>query len=279
MRVRSGTNWVIIHSLPTSKSFLLKNLLAKRFPKVEFSYFRFGSDEKIGTELLNASAGIILELKELAKTQLKTLDRLWRLTQGRPMISILSPEGFQLLNAKRPDFIQKTTTILSDAKSLDYLMHLPRFIEEIGRRQRLKMQNERLKRLMEKTESQNKDQSQSITEEVLTEVVGRNLCGLRVTLKKWTQLRVKLGNYAQSEILASIGRSIHSAVRNSDRVLHWKDDEFLILLENAEPKNLDLCRDRVKKCLDGLSIKANNRDMSFPFSVRQIERMSLITQA
>jgi len=283
VRSKLGNSWIIVHSLPTSKSFFLKNFLERKFPKLNFEYKKFKGSSTEQTAKSNSIAGVILELKSLNKTELKVVDRLWRKLKSKPCIFIVTAEGFQLLHQARPEMVQTNPVILSETKSLDYILQLPRFMNEVGRRNRLKKQNERLTRLMAEkmTEVASfKDPIELPEVEISVDVVegqiGKNICGLLVSLKRWTSLKKIFGELGQTELMQAIGRMINSAVRNSDRVLHWKEDEFLVFLSNTEPRNLSMCRQRVERALRSLSVKANQREIALPFAVRSIEQMSFL---
>lgn len=180
--------------------------------------------------------------------------------------------------------IQSNPVILSETKSLDYILQLPRFMNEVSRRNRLRNQNERLTRMM--AEKMNEvaafgDQSELPNVEISVDVfegqTGKNICGLLISLKRWTGLKKRLGSIVQAELMQSVGRLINSAVRNSDRVLHWKEDEFLVFLSNTEPKNLSLCRQRVERSLSTIVLKSNEKEVQVPFNVRSLEQMAFLS--
>lgn len=280
MRERLGAHWSIIHSLPSSKAILLKSFLSKKFPQYVFENKKF---EDWSQTSFKSTAGIILELKDLSGSKLRSLDSLWKRAKALSTLIILTPESHQLLKDRRPQILKSASIILSDRKSLDYIPQLPRWIESAERRDHLKTQNERLQLLMEKTfgaitsfSSRSPSDYRNIAEDMIQGVNGKSYCGLRISLQRWPSLKKKIGLVASSEITETITRMINSTVRHSDRVLHWKDDEFLIFLSNAEPKHLNLCRKRVEQLLSSLNLVANEKPISLPFSVRTVEQMAFI---
>jgi GGDEF domain-containing protein len=273
VREKSGAYWVVVHSLPQSKTFLLKNILAKRFPRLEFHFSRFPQVSKSLQTLIEKSAGVLLELKTFDQVDRKALDKICRWTEGKSVLSILSPEAFHWIQKTRAEFYHRMGVLISELKSLDYLVQIPRLIEEVQRKHLLRSQNERLRRLV----AQAHDAAVAtrippdFTGDFLEGVQEKNLTGLKVTIKKWTTTRRRLGEHAEAEVLDSIGRLINNAVRNSDRVLRWKDDEFLVLLSNTEPRSLESCRNRLQSSLGQLSLSANHRSLEIPFDIRFVQ--------
>jgi PleD family two-component response regulator len=278
---KSGAGWVIIQSTPVTKSVFLKNLLEKRFPSYRFSYQRFAGFKKAAIKLKKPD-GVIAELKMLSSASLKTFDLLIKGFKDIPIILIVSPTGFQLLNQKRKKQLHSSLVALSETKSLDYLIQLPRLIEEVGRKKRLKAQNERLQRLMEKRFPQinsfdparnTNDPSQ--TREVLGELMRQedrhSQCGLKITLRRWTDIKTNLGDTAQGEVVDLLSRMIQSVVRNSDRVLRAKENEFLIFLSNTDRRHLSKCKERLEQALSSLKIQSNQRERKIPFSISSME--------
>ncbi len=280
-----------MQTLPSSKSFLLKGVLSKRFPQIKFDFKRFiksdlSPDTGKAKSLRQEAIGIIFELKNIVKSDLKILDQAWRIYKNKPAIFILTPEGFQFLNKVRSDLLTQTSVIISETKSLDYIIQLPRFIEAIGRKNRLQTQNDRLRRLMEKTfeslagfglNTENPPAtSREVAEGLKETAADQELCGLRVSLKGWPQVKRRLGHSGQAEVMNSVARLINTAVRNSDRVLHWKENEFLIFLSNTERNQLASCRSRVAESLSSLQLSANHRQVQLPFTVKSIEKMSFL---
>jgi GGDEF domain-containing protein len=279
--MNSVAHWNIIHSLPSSKATLLQSFLAKKFPTFDFLVQRFDTSLSID---VSKSSGAILELKDLKNADLKVLDKLWRRCKSIPTLAILTPQSYQLMKQRRPEFLADISIILSDLKSLDYIPQIPRWIDSASRRNRLKSQNERLKRLMAKAfgaldeiPDQGPGDSREFAEDLVQGIAGKPFCGLRVSLRRWNGLKKKLGAIGHREVIDSIGRMINSAVRNSDRVLHWKEDEFLIFLSNTEPKNLKLCQSRVEQLLSSFTITADQRKVSVPFSVKTVEQMAFFS--
>lgn len=200
-----------------------------------------------------------------------------------PQIIILSPSGFQLLNQKRKDMLHQAMIAISETTSLDYLIQLPRMIEEAGRKRLLKYQNERLQRLLQNQSPSAGFAPNSRTEiietgKALTEILntecldGRNSpCGLKIQIKRWQRMSRQLSEIAQNEVLEVISRIINQSVRNSDRVLRSSEDEFTIFLSHTEASNLTRCKDRIERTLSELRILSNNRELRLPFSISALE--------
>jgi len=277
VREKTEAKWLIFQTSPLSKSFLLKGLLAKRFPRFHFQYSKFCKEEFTPKSFrASESCGIIAELKNFTKTQMRLLDRFWSLVKDQAVILVVTPECFKLLRKARPSIVQNATIVLSEFKSLDYVVQLPRLIEEVGKKNRLKNQNERLARMMEKTMERRNEASTPALGDIFEASTQKDLCGLHISLKKWEILKRKIGIIGHQEVLESIGRMINSAVRNSDRILRWKEDEFLIFLSNAEPRHLNMCRDRVERMLSSINLQANNKEVSIPFAVKPLEQMAFL---
>jgi hypothetical protein len=278
-KVRSG--WVIIQSTPVQKSVFLKNLLEKRFPSYSFSFHKFANFKKTAQGLKKPD-GIIAELKTLTTGSLKLFDHMMKTFKDCPIILIINPHGFHLLNQKRKAALHSTVVALSETKSLDYLLQLPRLVEEVGRKKRLKAQNERLQRLVEKKFPQisSFDPSKNLQfplqgreglGELLSNEDSPSQCGLKITLSSWTRLKAKLGDIAQVEVLDLLSRMIQQVVRNSDRVLRAKENEFLIFLSNTDTRNLSKCKDRLEEALKSVKIQFNKKDLRVPFSIASMD--------
>ncbi|MBN8554496.1 MAG: hypothetical protein J0L93_03545 [Deltaproteobacteria bacterium] len=267
---------------PATKSVFLKNLLEKRFPTYHFSYFRFAEFKAPALKKIDAPDGVIAEIKNFTSTSLKTFDAITKAHKNSPIILIVTPSGFQLLNQKRKKVLHSCIVALSETKSLDYLIQLPRLIEEIGRKKRLKAQNERLQRLVEKKFPQlsSFDPARSLScpiqsRQILGELLGpredKSKFGLKITLNSWSRAKSALSDIGTTEVIDLISRMIQSAVRNSDRILHNKENEFLIFLSNADSSHLSKCKDRLEDALKGLKIHSNKREWRLPFVISSIE--------
>ncbi len=145
--------WTIIQSTHLPKSVFLKNILEKKFPSCSFIYRKFSSADfhKKRKEFISGTCdGVISELKSIVGESLRLFDKIVREYRDVPHILVLTPMGYELLKKHRKKVLDRAMVILSETKSLDYLMQLPRFIEEVGVKHRLRAQNERLHKLIQK---------------------------------------------------------------------------------------------------------------------------------
>jgi diguanylate cyclase (GGDEF)-like protein len=175
---------------------------------------------------------------------------------------------------------------ISETTSLDYLIQLPRMIEEAGRKRLLRFQNERLQRLLQHrmpTADFGPNPRTEIikNEKVLTHLMnsqcldGRSeQCGLKIQLKHWRRFSKNLGDIAQNEVLELVSRMINKSVRNSDRVLRSKEDEFTIFLSHTDVSNLNRCKERIHQTLSEIRILSNQNELELPFSISSIEHLS-----
>jgi hypothetical protein len=281
--------WLVIQSSPSSKASFLRELLRKKFPTYSFLHSKPFQDKKRLPK--DSFDGIILELKSLSKSTLSIYDKLNKTYRNNAKILVVTPNGYQLLNLRRKKALDHSLIILSETKSLDYILQLPRFIEEVGRKKRLRLQNERLQRLIRMRlphlQSFSGSLSDSIsvnTKETIRDLLGEDArgrnnqqCGLKLKLKTWDKIRNILNSSAQTEVFDLIYRLIHGIVRNSDHVLRSAEDEFLIFLSNTQEANLSRCKERLERALKSFRIEANSQSLRFPVQIVSLDRLSYIS--
>lgn len=282
MLLKKGLDWIVFESSPSSKTVFLNDLLKKRFPKFRFHFHKFYDLSSAKKALKLKPAGIIVELKTFSSTSLKIFDKFTKDFREVPQILILNPTGFQLLNQKRKEKLHKAMIAISETTSLDYLIQLPRMIEEAGRKRLLRYQNERLQRLLQHRSPAVTFGPSPLTEiieneKVLAEILNNECldgpnhqCGLKIQLRNWGRLSSNLGEIAQNEVLELVSRMINQSVRNSDRVLRSKEDEFTIFLAHTDASNISRCKERIEKRLLDLRIRSNQKELSLPFSISSI---------
>lgn len=276
---------MVIQSASSSKIVFLQELLKKKFPTYAFVHTK-----NTKPFLKQAWDGIILEMKMLNDLSLSLYDKIQKNFRNVPKILVLTPPGYQWFMSKRKNVLDHSLIILSDTKSLDYVLQLPRFIEEVGRKKRLRMQNERLQRLIEKRipsiQSFNPSNRGSLSinsREMIRDFLTDDLqsrrshpCGLKLTVKSWSRVRSSIGNAAQNEVVDLLYRLISGIVRNSDRVLRSAEDEFLIFLSNTQSANLSRCKERLEKALDCVRIEANSRTLKLPVAIASLDHLTYV---
>lgn len=262
---KAGTRWLVVQSSPDVKASFLKSLLMTRFPRVQFDYERGGADSvpKIQGLMKQSLDGAILELKQITLEDLKWLDRIKNLLK-RPVVLVLTGDVYHLLRSRRPQWLETSLPILTEPKSLDYLLQIPRCVEEINRRRLLRVQNERLSRLVQQAKTEG-----SLELEDFASLSPR---GLKVTFRNVKRVQNSLGEIAFLEILEAISRAIRSQVRNSDRVLRSSDHEFFVFLSHAEQKQIQACRNRLRSTLRHFEMRANERMVQLPFAISSVDQ-------
>jgi len=281
VRGRLGSSWVIVENARREKSTFLKNFLSKRFPKHSFFYRKLQQATSAHRATKSATLeGVIAELKSLNEQSLPLIDRLHKEYKNCPMILILTPAVYQVLNRRRKRLLDRTTVLISETKSLDYLIQLPRFMDEVGRKRRLRFQNERLQRLAERHlpnfNGQGFSAGGSSERDLLPTLMSRDRssqCGLKVKIQNWRQTSKVLGEFGRNEVVDLVSRMIHEIVRNTDRVLRSQEDEFIIFLSNASPDHTNRCKDRLEKALENFTLSSNERDLKFPFAISALEQL------
>lgn len=276
MRGKYLSKWLIFQTSQPAKTPIVKRLLAKKFPSHDFHYARFSQASK---KILASQDwdGVISELKGLTSKDLKVFDTLVRHAKSKPMILVLSPSGFQWLNQKRKNCLEHCLIIMSEMKSLDYILQLPRLIEEVGKKRRLQFQNARLQRLVEKklphlNGFRNADaQDLSPPSDSLHTFFDSNACGLKIKIRSWDKIKERVNPTARLEILDLLTRTINASVRNSDRVLRSDEDEFLIFLSNTHDQLVSKCRERLERSLKSIQIAADRRLLPLKLSVLPLD--------
>ncbi len=203
--------------------------------------------------------------------------------KGIPFILVLSPTVFTAINARARKILDDAVVVLSDIKSFEYVLQLPRLMEEVSRKRRLRHQNERLQRMLLERQGQpieekilalgsanDFSQTRRIVDDLLKSDRSPG-CALKVTLKNWSRTKNSFSPAGQTEILDLVVRLIGRVVRNSDRVLRSEEDEFTVFLSNAHPGTLNRCKERLESSLGDLRIEANEREIRFPFSISTIQ--------
>lgn len=276
VQLKSAARWcVFVNTLQAQNNALLKNILTKRFSHHRFDFKRLEGRSLLGTISKTQWDGIIADLKTLSDRSLPLLDKMMKAFRQTPFIMVVNPVGFQLLQKRRPKYLDRPMILLSETKSLDYLLHLPRFIDEVGRKKRLKAQNERLQRLAAQRLPQLSETS--IADSLRADENTKTWrCGLKIQFRDWSRLKRSVGETGLTEIASTISRVIQTSVRNSDRVLHANEDEFLIFLSHAESSQLKRCQERLSQSLKTFDITANQRNIKLPFTITPLERLSYL---
>ena len=282
---------MVVQSSPSPKSVFVNGFLEKKFPSYTFTYMKCTS-QSFRLSAKEALDGIILELKTFSDSAIAAYDKIHRQFKNIPKILVVTPSTYQWLGLKRKKALDHSLVLLSETKSLDYILQLPRFIEEVGKKKRLRLQNERLQRLVEKRIphlhgfgiSQNLNTLPNY-EETIDGLISENTsprqmqCGLKLKLKTWTKLRSALGTTAQNEVLDLLYRIINSVVRNSDRVLRSAEDEFMIFLSNTQNTQLARCRERLERALKSFRVEANNRMLRLPIQIAALDHLTYLADS
>ena len=168
MSVRKGLSWIVVKSTPINRTPLLKTLLADRFPEYHFRYIRFNENNFKGRfgSAQTPPDGVVAELKKFQESSLPVFDKLCAEFRRSNIIFILSPKGYQLLNKRRKKKLHENIVVLSELKSLDYLIELPRLIDGVSLRLRLRKENEKLQGKMDALATDHKAQIAKKVKEV-----------------------------------------------------------------------------------------------------------------
>lgn len=119
-------SWVIVNESSLCRTPFLISVLEEQFPQLQFSFTTF--DEIAHPESQKEFSGAILELKRLRMENVDRLDAALQQLRTISLISILSPESFGHLLNKKPRFLKKTSIVMSELASLNYVSELPRVI-------------------------------------------------------------------------------------------------------------------------------------------------------
>lgn len=284
-----GASWIVVKSTTIDRTPLLKSLLADRFPQISFRYIRFNAKNFVPPAKSTPQVdGVIAELKTFQESDLETFDQLYKAYKKANMILILSPKAYQILNKRRKKKLHDHMLVISELKSLDYLAQLPRLIQEVGLRARLKEENKKLQEIMEQKEPGPKSfaEPEPVELPVFSKSVLNSLQerrenktrdsngGLRIKLGNWTRTKKKLSEAAQAEVIALFTRSLTRALRSSDRVLRSKENEFIVFLSNVNKKQVDHCTHRIQDTLSSVEIYSTDGKLNLPFKIDAIKDFS-----
>jgi GGDEF domain-containing protein len=224
--------------------------------------------------------GVIMELKAFTIDNVNALDRITKKLKGIPTILVATPASYQVLISSRRGQIDQSLVILSEQKSLDFVIQLPRFIEDVATKRRLRLQNERLQRMLAKTSpAQHFLPSTTAPEPQMVKQVLRvdreahqgQQCALKISFKNWNRIAKTIGASGRVEVLELISRLIHKSVRNSDRVLRSAEHEFLVLLSNTRSVHLARCKERLERALKALALEKDSRPVRLAFAISSLE--------
>jgi len=278
-RVVKDGSWIVVKSGSFNRNSLLTNLLSDRFPQSSFRYIRFLKAKiQACRKADNTNAGVIAELKKFDENGLECFDLLTKTFQGLPIIFILSPLSYNILSRKRRKILDEQVIVISEVKSLDYLAQLPRLIEELSLRQRLRDENQELHELVQERRHQSRHLekfSDFLNSKVLRNPKGDSAAqGLQVTIQGWAQIKRRLGVNACSEFAALLSREISLVIRSTDRLLRSKENEFIIFLSNVSQDQISHCMNRIKTALNRVEIEVNRQLIEIPFSVKKVKNLS-----
>ncbi len=264
VRRLQSLKWVIVQTTPSSRALCLKDILHKKFPQHSFSYF----DTKSKRQELRSAHGIVFELKNLNPKTLRRADTLLQQLGRIPRILIVTPEGYQILTKRHPLWIDHSLIILSETASLDYLLHIPRLIQEVINKRDLKRQNEELRKMInDKVQEIFKSGTDGVLDELMDDTHPPP-CRIKVTMRRWQATSRRLGSaMAQSTLFETLHQTIAQSVRQGDRILHAKENEFLIFLDKTSKPQLERCRKRIEAALAQVSLWANDKPIPCPFEV------------
>ena len=155
---------------------------------------------------------------------------------------------------------------MSEIKCLDYFATLPRFIEEVSLRHRLRRQNETLQNLFKQNWDGPLPAEFDTVEETEYPRVKKQVV---VKFDNWKAVSQQLGTVAEVEFDQAVLRLISSSIRGGDHVLRRKDDEYLVLLHDVESAQLKKCIKRITSSLNGLRLETNNRKLALRFKLLQ----------
>lgn len=267
--------WMVIKSTPIKRAPLLKSILSSRFPHLQFEYLRFSS--KSFRSKKQPVSGLIAELKLLREKSLPSFDRMLKTFEGAPMVLILSPASYQLLEKRRPTKLSKHTVLMSEPKSLSYMMQLPRVMEDLISRQELLAENLKLEKQIRGSVSQSFDEELPVLGTDLKEALGFHpgKLGIQIQIKKWKDLKRRLGEVGQSELMTRLFDQISRAVRQDDRILRTDENELTVFVSNIQKKQLKTCEKRVSEVLSQIKISTEkNKALKLPFAIRRLEDLA-----
>lgn len=273
----NGASWVIIQSAPKSKSSFLQGVLERRYPDFEFAYLRFNERDFSKSKKLSRieKMGILIEAKHLREKDLPLFDRYLKRYKEEAVILILSPTTYSLLRKRRKKTLQTCTVTISDIKNLDYLINIPRLIEDVILRTHLKKENARLRALIDQCRPDERalplttQSDAQMTNDLIEENETKR--GIKIRLSRWDSLKNNLGDLGQIEFTELLTRAISSTIRNSDRILRSKENEFIVFLPKSGKPHVEQCLKRLNDSLKSIVVTTNQQTLSVPFTLRSFE--------
>ncbi len=256
--------WLVVKTPPSYRNLeLLKSILSNRFPAIKFDYQ--GLQGSMFKKLTSANGfdGVIAVLKSFHEKNLPLYDRLLKKFAQSEIIFVLSPKTYQILNARRKNTLNRSLFLMSETKCLDYLATLPRFIEEVRLRHRLKRENEALQKMFR----QNWDGPLPAEFELNEPDYPRTKRQLSIKIENWKRIAKHLSSVGEIEIDQAILRLLSSAIRSDDHVLRRNEDEYLVLLYDLESVQLKKCMKRISSALKGLQLEANEKTIPLRFKL------------
>lgn len=281
LEMRKSGSWVVLKSSALQKTPLMAKLLADRFPHLNFRFVPFHIESLFQAHRIHGFEGAIAELKILDEKHLALFDRLLKITHQRHLILILSPESFQLLNRQRPHCLESLCVVLSEIASLDYLAQIPRAIDSLLHKKRLREENEELKRQLAEHDTFSSrrfidlyapselQKSAETVSDLLEQRLSVQGC-LKVSMKKWHAFAPRVSASAKAELSALITRLIGSTVRGNDRILRKKENEFFIYLENADESQLESCLRRLSDQLRQFEFRIDDEVINLDFGLEPV---------
>jgi len=258
-----GVSWLVVKSPPLARNLtLLKTILSNRFPTIKFDYQRFHEESLKKVKSHTSVDGVIAILKSLQDSHLAAFDRLTKRFAGSELIFVLSPKTYQLLNQRRKKILHRSLFVLSDMKCLDYVAALPRLVEEVSFRHRLKKENEVLQALFKQNWDGPIPASIDLNPEDFSPKPKQKVV---IQLRNWKQLAKSMGSIAEIEFDQMILRLLSSHIRGSDQVLRQNENEYIVLLEDIEAKNLKRCVKRISNSLRSVRFETNTKKVPLRF--------------
>jgi hypothetical protein len=268
VRALKGVRWLVIKTPPLSRNFiLLKSILSSRFPHIKFEYQRF--QKSLNSKISNMTGvdGVIAVLKNFEADQIALFDRLTKKFSRSEIIFVLSPKTYQILQRRRKKALDRSLFLLSEIKCLDYIAALPRLINEVSLRHRLRRENDELQKLFR----QNWDgplpeefKEEGWSDPVITSERDHQIA---IRFMNWSKISKDLGQVAELEFDQIIQRVLSSSIRGSDRVMRRKQNEYLLFFNDVDTRQLQKCKQRLSKSLKALQLSANNKRIPLRFQL------------
>jgi len=263
VKAMKGVSWLVVKSPPLARHLtLLKTILSNRFPTIKFDYHRFHEESLKRIKARASIDGVIAIIKHFQESQLEAFDRLTKKFSGSEIIFVLSPKTYQLLNQKRKKVLHRSLFVLSEMKCVDYVAALPRLVEEISFRHQLKKENEVLQALFKQNWDGPIPASIDLNPEDFSPKAKQKVV---IQLRNWNQISKSMGSIAEIEFDQMIFRLISSQIRGGDQVLRQNENEYIILLEDIESKNLKRCVKRISSSLKAVRFETNAKKIPLHF--------------